>query len=319
MKICMTGAGALGSAIGGTLARGGHDVTFVDPFEAHVNAVASTGLRIVSSPEAAPETASLRARTSCAGLPQQDLVIVLVKSFATREAARQAKLAGIIGPDTAVLTIQNGIGNEETLIEELGEACVISGKTFVSGLLLEPGMVMAAVAGRPTVIGEMNGTVTPRIERIAAELSRGGLETRVSPNILGMAWDKLLVNVATGAISGITGLPYGGLYAKYGHGVDPGLKETALRAVREAMTVADAKGVVLSDKSAEAVWDSAAEGQPESFKASILQSLERGIATEVDFINGAVSREGKKAGVPTPVNDTLTACIHGIEQRMGVR
>ena len=319
MKICMAGAGALGSAIGGTLAQGGHDVTFVDPFQAHVDAIGANGLQIAPSPEAKPDTVPVRARTSYAGLPPQDLIIVLVKSFATREATRQAKLAGVIGPETVVLTIQNGIGNEEALIEELGEACVISGKTFVSGLLLEPGKVMAAVSGRPTVIGEMNGTITPRIERMAAELSRGGLETRVSPNIVGMAWDKLLVNVATGAISGITGLPYGGLYAKYGHDVDPGLRETALAAVNEAMAVAVAKGIVLSGKSAEEVWDSAAEGQPESFKASILQSLERGIATEVDFINGAVAREGKKAGVPTPVNDTLTAMVHGIEQRMGVR
>lgn len=319
MKICMAGAGALGSAIGGALAQGGHDVTCVDPFKAHMDAIAANGLRVASSPEAEPGSVPVRARTSYAGLPPQDLIIVLVKSFATREAARQAKLAGIIGPETVVLTIQNGIGNEEALIEELGEAYVISGKTFVSGLLLEPGKVMAAVAGRPTVIGEMNGSVTPRIERIAAALSRGGLETRVSPNIVGMAWDKLLVNVATGALSGVTGLPYGGLYAKYGHDVDPGLKATALAAINEAMAVAGAKGIALSGKNAEAVWDSAAEGQPESFKASILQSLERGIATEVDFINGAVSREGKKSGVPTPVNDTLTACIHGIEQRMGVR
>lgn len=319
MKICMAGAGALGSAIGGTLAQGGHDVTFVDPFEAHINAIAANGLRIAPSPEAAPGTVPARARTSYADLPPQDLIIVLVKSYATREAARQVKLAGIIGPETVVLTIQNGIGNEEALIEELGEACVISGKTFVSGLLLEPGKVMAAVAGRPTIIGEMNGSITPRIERIAAELSQSGLETRISPNIVGMAWDKLLVNVATGAISGVTGLSYGGLYAKYGHDVDPGLRETALAAINEAMAVAGAKGITLSGKSAETVWDSAAEGQPESFKASILQSLERGVATEVDFINGAVSREGRKSGVPTPVNDTLTACVHGIEQRVGAR
>lgn len=319
MKICMIGAGSLGSAIGGTLALGGQDVTFIDPYQAHIDAIAANGLRLVSAPNDEGVVTRVRTATSYEGVPAQDLVIVLVKSFATRAAVRQAKAAGIIGPDTLVMTIQNGMGNEEALQEELGAQNVIGAKTFVGGLLLEPGKVMASVSGRKTVIGEMDGATSVRIERLAVELTHAGLDTKVSDNIRGMIWDKLFVNVATGALSGITGLTYGGMYEKYGlPNVPPEIKATALAAVNEAMAVARACGVSISSTDAEAVWNSASEGQPEAFKTSILQSLERNIPTEIDYINGSVAREGRRVGVPTPVNDTLTACIKGIEAKKGL-
>ena len=319
LKICMIGTGSLGSAIGGTLALGGQEVTFIDPYQAHMDAIAADGLRLVASPNEEGVVARVNTATTCAGVAVQDVVIVLVKSFATRAAVQQAKKAGIIGSDTLVMTIQNGMGNEEVLQEELGPENVIGAKTFVSGQLLEPGKVMVAVNGRKTVIGEMNGTNSVRIERLAVELTHSGLDTQVSDNIRGMIWDKLFVNVATGALSGITGLTYGGMYDKYGlPNVQPEIKQTALAAVNEAMAVAKASGIKFSSKDAEAVWNSASEGQPEAFKTSILQSLERNILTEIDFINGSVAREGRRVGVPTPVNDTLTACIKGIEAKKGL-
>lgn len=315
MKICMIGAGSLGSAIGGTLAQGGNEVTMVDPYAAHVQKMAEDGLTIVSAPQERGQTVKVTAKTSCEGVGVQDLIIVLVKSFATRAAARQAKEAGLIGEHTLVLTLQNGLGNEEALQQELGADKVIGGKTFVSGVLLEPGRVMATVSGRKTMIGEMDGTVSVRIERLAVELSHSGLDTKVSSNIKGMIWDKLLVNVATGALAGITGLTYGGMYAKYNNNPPPEIEQTALAAVEEAMAVAKALNIKLSVTDAKAVWDSASEGQPESFQTSILQSLNNNILTEIDYINGAVATAGKKAGLATPVNNTLTACIKGIEAR----
>ena len=120
-------------------------------------------------------------------------------------------------------------------------------------------------------------------------------------------WDKLLVNVATGALSAITRLTYGELYAV------PELKACALAAVDEAIAVATALGVELSSTHAEDAWVLAAAGLPADFKASMLQSIERGSLTEVDFINGAVVRAGEHAGIPTPVNRTLVACVKGVE------
>jgi 2-dehydropantoate 2-reductase len=192
----------------------------------------------------------------------------------------------------------------------VGKDRLLAGKTYVGGVLLAPGHVMAGVAGKLTYIGELDGSVSPRVTRVAEEFTQAGLNTIVSLNIVGTIWDKLLINVATGAISGITGLPYGGLYKV------PEVEAAAVAAVAEAMAVAKAQGVVLSIQEPRDAWVMAGEGLPFEFKPSVLQSLERGLTTEVDFINGSVVRAGKACGIPTPVNETLVACIKGIEHRL---
>jgi 2-dehydropantoate 2-reductase len=235
-----------------------------------------------------------------------DLVIVLVKSFDTRAVIESA--ADVIGDHTVVLSLQNGMGHEDMLAEVVGRGKVLAGKTYVGGVMLAPGHIIAGTRGKDTYIGELDGAITLRVQAIADTFNRAGLNTTVSANIVGAMWDKLLVNVATGALSGITGLTYGDLYAV------PEVKATALAAVNEAIAVAKAAGVALSFESAQQAWDKAAEGLPPEFKASMLQSLEKGSLTEIDFINGSVVRGGKKHGVPTPVNEALVACIKGIER-----
>lgn len=306
MKIYFLGAGALGCAIGGTLAAAGSDVTLIDPFQAHVDAINRDGLRMkVGDSE---RVVRVRAALDCAKLEAPDLLIVLVKSFHTRAAIEVAQ--DIVGPDTAVMSLQNGLGHEEILSEAVGAEHVLAGKTYVGGVMLGPGHVIAGTQGKRTVIGEIDGRISERATAIAAEFERAELPCEVSDNILGAMWDKLLINVSTGALSGITGQVYGSLYAV------PEIEATAIAAVAEAMTVAKASGVKLSIKSPRDAWLMAAEGLPYEFKTSMLQSLEKGSITEIDFINGAVVRMGRKHNVPTPVNQTLVAAIKGIERRM---
>jgi len=306
MKIYFLGAGALGCAIGGTLAAAGSDVTLIDPFQAHVDAINRDGLRMkVGESE---RVVRVRAALDSAKLEAPDLIIVLVKSFHTRAAIEGAR--NIVGPDTAVMSLQNGMGHEEILSEVVGAGHVLAGKTYVGGVMLAPGHVIAGTQGKRTVIGEIDGRISERARAIAAEFERAELPCEVSGNILGAMWDKLLINVATGALSGITGQVYGSLYAV------PEIEATAIAAVAEAMTVAEASGVKLSIKAPRDAWLMAAEGLPYEFKTSMLQSLEKGSITEIDFINGAVVRVGRKYGMPTPVNQTLVAAIKGIERRM---
>ena len=127
---------------------------------------------------------------------------------------------------------------------------------------------------------------------------------------MGTIWDKLLVNVATGALSGITGLAYGPLYRV------PEVEACAVAAVTEAMAVAKASGIRLSMTDPREPWVKAGDGLPADFKASMLQSLEKGSVTEIDFVNGSVVRWGARCGVPTPVNQTLVAAMKGIENHM---
>ena len=307
MKICVLGAGALGCAIGGVLTEAGNEVWLVNRGQAHVDAMKQGGLTMRE--QGADRVVKVRATTDCREIASTagsvDLIIVLVKSFHTRAAIESA--LPIVGAHTAVRSLQNGLGHEDTLAEVVGRGKVLAGKTYAGGVMLGLGHIIAGTQGKETHIGELDGVVTERVSRIADVFNRAGLITTVSPNIVGTMWDKLLINVATGALSGITGLPYGELYQV------PEVEACAMAAVAEAMAVAHASGIALSITEPCQTWVMAAAGLPFEFKASMLQSLEKGSVTEVDYINGAVVRQGAKVGVPTPVNQTLVACIKGIE------
>ena len=306
MKICFLGSGALGSAIGGALSEAGADVCLIDAWTEHVETMNRDGLKLREN--GVDRVVRVRAACRPDGLPPADLVIVLVKSYHTREAIASA--APLIGPSTAVMSLQNGMGHEDILAEVVGRDRVLGGKTYLGGVLLSPGHVIAGLKGKETIIGELDGSITDRVRRFAEAFNRAGLVTQVSDNIRGTIWDKLLINVATGALAGITQLTYGALYRV------PEVKTCALAAIAEGIAVADAQGVRLSYADPEGPWLKAAEGLPPEFKTSMLQSLEKGAKTEVDFINGAVVREGVKCGVPTPVNQALVACVKGIEYRL---
>lgn len=306
MRICVLGAGALGCAIGAALAEGGVDVWLLNRSKAHVDAMNASGLTLVTP--AGERRVRVQAATDAAAVGPVDLVIVLVKSFHTRDAIAGA--TALIGARTVVLSLQNGLGHEDILAQAVGRERVLAGKTYVGGVLLAPGRIISGTVGKPTCIGELDGAISERVQAVAAVFNAAGLVTTVSDNILGTMWDKLLVNVATGALSGITRLSYGDLYAV------PELKATALAAVAEALAVARAAGVRLSFTEPVQAWDRAAEGLPADFKASMLQSLEKGSITEIDFVNGAVVRWGRRLAVPTPVNAALVGCIKGIERAL---
>lgn len=306
MKICILGAGALGCAIGGALTEGGSEVHLVNRSSAWVDVIHRDGLTLRE--DGVDRKVRVKASTSAAEVGLADLVIVLVKSFHTRETIEQAR--ALIGPDTVVLSLQNGLGHEEILSEVVGRERVLGGKTYLGGVALAAAHVIARLKGKETYIGELDGRMTERLRRVVGAFNRAGLNALASSNIMGTIWDKLLVNVATGALAGITRLPYGGLYRV------PEVKKCALAAVAEAMAVAKACGVTLSFGDPEGPWIKAAEGLPPEFKTSLLQSLEKGSKTEIDFINGAVVRWGEKRGVPTPVNQALVACVKGIEYAM---
>jgi 2-dehydropantoate 2-reductase len=304
VRFAVVGAGALGSAIGGVLTEAGHDVLLITRNQAHVDAIGQRGLTLRT--QGVDRTIAARAATSAAGQSPVDCAIVLVKSAQTRDAVSAAM--SLIGPNTCVLSLQNGLGHEDILIELVGAHRVLAGKTYCGGQMIAPGHVICGHVGKDTHIGELDGAITPRIQAIAAALNAAGLHTTVSDNIMGTIWDKLFINVATGALAGITRLAYGDLYQM------PELQSVAMAAVTEAMAVARAKGIRTSITDPVQAWRKAGAGLPAEFKPSILQTLERGVRTEVDYINGAVVALGAVHGVPTPVNSTLLACIKGIEK-----
>jgi 2-dehydropantoate 2-reductase len=310
LKICVLGAGALGCAFGGVLTEAGNEVWLVNRGQAHVDAMRQQGLTMRD--QGVDRVVPVRATTDCREIAAtsgpMDLIIMLVKSFHTAQAIAPA--ACIVGERTVVLSLQNGLGHEDVLADAVGRDKVLAGKTYVGGLMLGPGHITIGTRGKDTHIGELDGHVSERAQRIAQVFNSAGLETQVSDNIMGTMWDKLLINVATGALTGITGLTYGEFYAM------PELEACSVAAVKEAMAVAHASGIRLGFTNPRDAWAKAGAGLPYEFKTSMLQSLEKGSVTEIDFVNGAVVAQGLKLGVPTPVNQALVACMKGVERAM---
>jgi len=308
MKICILGAGALGCAIGAVLTEAGHEVWLINRGQALVETLVRDGLKVRD--ERGDRLVAVHAATHCsqvdAGTGPADLIVVLVKSFHTREAIESAH--PVVGPSTVVLSLQNGLGHEDVLAEVVGRERVLAGKTYAGGVMLGLGHIISGIRGKETIIGELDGRISERATRIAEAFTSAGLATTVSRDIMGTMWDKLLVNVATGALSGITRLSYGELYAI------PEVENCAMAAVAEAIAVARAGDIALTTSDPRQPWLKAAAGLPPEFKASMLQSLEKGSVTEIDYVNGAVVRWGARYGVATPVNSALVACIKGIER-----
>jgi len=311
MNIAIVGAGALGCAIGAALAQAGNRVVLVNRNRAHVQSIQERGLRVLSGSAEQVVRVEAILPDQAQGVGQMDLIIVLVKSYHTREAMQAAM--GLVGEQSSVLSLQNGLGHEEILAEVVGAAHVLAGKTYVGGVLRGPGSIISAVQGKQTIIGELDGQISTRAQAIGDTFCRAGLSTQVSGRIRSVMWDKLLVNVATGAVSAITGLTFGALRRV------PEIEATAVAAVQETMDVAAASGIALDCPDAHTAWCRAFEDLPDDFKASMLQSMERGMITEVDFINGAVLRHGQRCGVATPVNQTLIALVKGLESRLESR
>ena len=306
MKICILGAGALGCALGGVLTEAGNEVWLINRNADQVDAMNSRGLILREG--GVDRTVAVHAATAAQPAGMVDLVVVLVKSFHTQQAMQAA--TSLIGPDTLVLSLQNGLGHEDILADIVGRERVLAGKTYAGGSQLGVGHVNIGTKGKDTHIGELDGAMTERVQRIADVFNAAGLNTTVSDNIMGTIWDKLLINVATGAITGITGLNYGDLYKQ------PELEDCGVAAVAEAMAVAKASGIRLSITEPSQAWHKAGAGLPYEFRTSMLQSLNKGSITEIDFVNGSVVRWGQRCGVPTPVNQTLVACMKGIESRL---
>lgn len=308
MRIVILGAGALGSAVGATLAGGGASVTLVTRNRAQLNAIERSGLtvRAPSGAHTADRVVRVAVAPDCSDLTVADVVVVLVKSFDTRAAIEGA--GPVLGPDTVLLTLQNGLGHEEILADVVARSRILLGVTYAGARWVEPAIVSAGLVGRRTIVGDLDGPGPSAIARqLADAFTRFGLPTEASANIDTARWDKLLTNSATGALAAITGLSYDRLYAV------PQVQECAQAAVAEGIAVAAALRIPLSSNDPQHIWENAAAGLPPDFKTSMLQSIEAGSRTEIDAINGALVRAGERAGTPTPVNRTLVAAVKGRE------
>jgi len=285
----------VGCYFGALLARAGHEVTLIAR-PAHVQAIAAHGLRLQTATE--DSQVPLAASTEASAAQGAELVLLCVKSTATEDAARQ--LQPHLAPGALVLTLQNGVDNDERVRALLGPAQpVAAAVVYVATAMAGPGHVRHF--GR----GELVIAPSPLSERVARELGAAGIPTQVSGQVRGELWAKLIINCAYNALSALVQQPYGWLVQQ------PGCTEVIADLVAECLAVARADGVQLPGDIHAAVRGIAASmpGQ----RSSTAQDLALAKPSEIEHLNGYVVRRGKALGVATPVNQALLVLVRMAE------
>jgi 2-dehydropantoate 2-reductase len=297
LKIVVYGAGAIGSLFGAFLARE-NEVTLVGR-EEHVSTVQEKGLIVKGRNEFSSKPNAVTSQEECE-IP--DLLVITVKSYDTEAAVREA--CPLIGESTTVMSLQNGLGNLEVTKEILGDVTIIGGVTSHGAVLRRPGVVEHTGIG-DTTVGMFTGLGDAG--ELANLLSANGIQTSLSNDITVDIWYKALVNAAINPLATLASSPKGVLLE------DEGLRTLAGEIVAEGVSVANAHGIMLDEERAFSNVMKVAEQTAEN-RNSMLQDLERGKRTEIDQINGAITRLGAEEGVETPVNIGLLFQIKYIEK-----
>jgi 2-dehydropantoate 2-reductase len=302
MRVCVVGCGAVGALFAANLAQlDDVEVWAFDVWEEHVQAINDQGLRLSGAAEIVGRP---RATSDPGEVPACDFGIVATKSMHTGGAVAAVAHAFAEG---SVCSVQNGVGNEEAIAEHVER--VIRGTTFPAGKVVEPGHVQWDVKG-DTTIGPFEPRPAPMqaVEQLAEACTRAGMPTEAVADARGPQWRKLIFNAATNPIGALTGLTHGRVCE------DPALRALVSALVDEGKAVAAAQGIELDEDPEELIDYAARPDVAYDHKASMLQDVEARRQTEIDFLNGGIVRFGLEHGVPTPLNDAVTALIKGMER-----
>jgi 2-dehydropantoate 2-reductase len=275
------------------------EVWAYDASQPHVDAINANGLRLSG---AGAVVGRLTATTDASALPPCDYGIVATKAMHT-DAAIGATAHAFA--DGYVATVQNGIGNEETLARHVER--VIRGTTFPAGKILEPGRVQWDVKGDTTLGPYDDRTPLDVVERLADACTRGGMPTHAVADARGPQWRKVIFNASTNPIGALTGLTHGRVCER------PDLRALVSGLVDEGKAVAAAQGIELDADPEELIDHAARKDVAYDHKASMLQDVEARRQTEIDYLNGGIVRFGSEHGVPTPLNQAIWALVKGVE------
>jgi len=297
MRIAVMGTGGVGGYFGALLARAGHDVTFVAR-GAHLAAIQERGLRIESTLDGT-FTVPGRAVGDTTQVGSQALVLFTVKTY--DNAAAIAAAQPLVGDDTVVLTLQNGIDNGEQLAAVFGASRVMIGSAYMEGRVKEPGVVTQGGPGA-AVFGEMTPGLTPRAHRLLYVFREAGWRVELHENMPGMLWKKFAYIAGSAAVCAATNSDYQEMRSI------PETRAVIQGAIAEVLAVGRARGApILEDSLA---WSMMALDQfPGTGRASLAKDFLAGNRVELDGITGVVVRMAREVGVPTPINDTLYAIL----------
>ena len=301
MRICVVGCGAVGSLFAANLATlDDVEAWAFDLNRTHIDAIKQKGLQLIGAGEVVGHP---DATSDPSELPPCDFGIVATKAM---HAASAIAATAHAFADGAVATVMNGVGNEETLAAHVER--VIRGTTFPAGKLLEPGVVQWDVKG-DTTFGPFEPRPIPlaAIEPLADACTRAGMPTAAVADARPGQWRKVIFNAATNPMGALTGLTHGRVCER------PDLRSLVSGLVDEGKAVAAAQAITLDADPEELIDHAARPDVAYAHKASMLQDVEARRPTEIDYLNGGIARFGRELGVPTPLHDTITALIKGVE------
>jgi len=303
MKILVVGPGAIGSLFAGMLTSGGHEVWLLGRRREVVDTINREGITIQQVWTGATLQIPVRATVDPGDAVPAELIVMCAKSPGTLQATKDALPAA--GDGTVFLTVQNGLGNVDTMASVTGRERVLAGVTSNGTTLLGPGSIRHSWMG-DTTIGELDGQVTERLEQVAEAIRQSEIKLTVSRSVDQLLWTKLVNNCAMSPLAALLRVKNGQLVER------PEARELLRAVVREVSSVAEARGVALPfSETVEKVEANCRNNATN--KMSMLQDVERGAPTEIDYINGAVVREGEAVGIPTPINWTLTQLVKALD------
>ena len=294
----VVGAGGVGGYFGGRLAAAGYDVAFIAR-GAHLAAIRDDGLRIESALGDARIQPAV-ATDDPATIGPLDVVLVTVKLWDTEAAIRTA--APLVGPETAVISLQNGVDAEDRLVETLGAARVLGGVSQIAAVIERPGVIRHTGTMATVIAGELDGRKSRRVAALVEALAEAGVDAKLSGDITRRIWEKFVSLVGMSALTSVTRLPIGPVRET------PETREFLAEVMSETWAVGRAKGVALDDDLV-AKRIAFIDTLPAEMTSSMAGDLARGNRLELDWLSGTVVRLGSELGVATPANAFVTAAL----------
>jgi len=297
LRIAVLGAGAMGSFFGGRLKTGGASVTLIDVNQAHLDAITANGLRLDT--DDGTKIVRLPAVTPDKAQGPFDLVLVFTKTVHTRAALDGAR--HLLGPETFQLSLQNGLGNKEVLLEFADASRALVGMTTYPADMIGPGHVGSHGPGKVRFM-TCDGAASPILETIAAAFQAGGLDCAADPEVERSIWEKVAFNAALNTIAAVSRTTVGEI------GRAPEARALAHEIAGEVVAVANTAGIAADATGVHDLIDHALDTHL-NHKPSMLQDVLAGRRTEIDAIAGAVIRQARKLGIPVPTTEALHALV----------
>jgi 2-dehydropantoate 2-reductase len=298
MRIAVVGAGGVGGGFGAALARAGADVAFIAR-GAHLAAMKAQGLQ-VRSDRGDIHLVPTHATDDPAEIGKVDVVLFCVELWDVESAGQRIK--PLIGPDTAVIPLQNGVDAAERLIPILGSNAVMGGVAQISASITGPGVIQQVGTFMRMIFGELDGRCSKRSEDFLALCLRAGFDATLSEQILTDLWMKFILLASNASMMAATRQPIGKLRD------DPDLRPIFAAAYKEVVDVGRTKGVALPADAVERVVDLTSH-MPPAMKASMALDLDRGNRLELPWLGGKVVELGRELGVPTPTHSMMAAML----------